>query len=88
LPGKAAARHGKREQPAVQAFEYELEPQLWAIHRELEAGDYQWGAYRQFRIYDPKHRVIRAAPFRDRVVHHGYDDAGRLKVSGEAFPVH
>jgi len=65
-----AARHGKREQPAVQAFEYELEPQLWAIHRELEAGDYQWGAYRQFRICDPKQRLIRAAPFRDRVVHH------------------
>jgi len=30
----------------------------------------QWGGYRAFWIYDPKKRLIRAAPFRDRVVHH------------------
>jgi RNA-directed DNA polymerase len=69
-----AACHGKRDRPAVQAFEYELEPRLWAIRRELEAGAYQWGAYREFRIDDPKQRVIRAAPFRDRVVHHAIVD--------------
>ena len=31
---------------------------------------YQPGEYRSFFIYDPKRRLISAAPFRDRVVHH------------------
>lgn len=64
------ASHGKRYQPEVQRFEYHLEERLWEIKRELEAETYLWGGYRAFRIYDPKQRVIRAAPFRDRVVHH------------------
>jgi retron-type reverse transcriptase len=31
---------------------------------------YQPGAYHSFHIHDPKKRLISAAPFRDRVVHH------------------
>lgn len=64
------AAQGKRDRPAVREFEYHLEPRLWEIRRELEAGTYSWGAYRVFRITDPKRREMRAAPFRDRVVHH------------------
>ncbi len=33
-------------------------------------GSYKPGAYRSFYIRDPKRRLISAAPFRDRVVHH------------------
>jgi retron-type reverse transcriptase len=36
----------------------------------LIGGAYQPGPYRTFRILDPKPRMISAAPFRDRVVHH------------------
>lgn len=64
------ASHRKRDQPEVQRFEYHLEERLWEIKRELEAESYQWGGYRAFWIHDPKKRLIRAAPFRDRVVHH------------------
>jgi len=64
------ASHGKRDRPEVREFEYHLEPRLWEIRRRLEAGSYPWGAYRRFRITDPKNREIRAAPFGDRVVHH------------------
>jgi hypothetical protein len=64
------ASHGKRDQPEVQGFEYHLEERLWEIKRELEAETYLWGGYRAFWIHDPKQRLIRAAPFRDRVVHH------------------
>ena len=31
---------------------------------------YQPGAYTNFQIHDPKQRLISAAPFRDRVIHH------------------
>jgi len=64
------ASRGKRDQPEVQRFEYHLEERLWELKRELEAESYQWGGYRAFWIYDPKRRLIKAAPFRDRIVHH------------------
>jgi hypothetical protein len=69
------ASHGKRDQPEVRDFEYHLETRLWEIRRELEAGAYAWGAFRRFWVNDPKRREIRAAPFRDRVVHHGTTSA-------------
>ena len=40
------------------------------MQRELRDGNYVAGAYRTFRIHDPKERLISAAPYRDRVVHH------------------
>jgi retron-type reverse transcriptase len=36
----------------------------------LQSGAYKPGAYREFLVRDPKPRLISAAPFRDRVVHH------------------
>ncbi|MCC6766203.1 MAG: group II intron reverse transcriptase domain-containing protein [Deltaproteobacteria bacterium] len=33
-------------------------------------GAYAWGPFHRFWVSDPKRREIRAAPFRDRVVHH------------------
>jgi hypothetical protein len=64
------AAKGKRGNPEVAGFEFSLEPNLWALHRELTELRYHPGAYRSFYIRDPKLRLISAAPFRDRVVHH------------------
>lgn len=64
------AAKGKREQKNVMRFFMNLEENLWELHQELSDGDYLPGAYRAFDIYDPKPRMISAAPFRDRVVHH------------------
>ena len=66
---KRAAR-GKRSRPDVAAFEYDLENNLLALQEELRSQTYAPGPYYNFRIYDPKPRLISAAPFRDRVVHH------------------
>lgn len=41
------------------------------LERELQEGTYQPGDYHYFFIHDPKTRRVAAAPFRDRVVHHG-----------------
>ncbi len=70
LSGYRRARRGKGRSPAVAAFALNLETELLKLQRELEAGDYRPGRYRLFRIYERKPRVIAAAPFRDRVVHH------------------
>jgi len=64
------ASRGKRGHPPVAAFEYRLEDNLLQLQRELQDQTYHPGAYTSFYIHDPKRRLISAAPFRDRVVHH------------------
>ena len=64
------AARGKRGKPAAASFEYNLADNLLALQEELSNLTYQPGAYHSFFIHDPKQRLISAAPFRDRVVHH------------------
>jgi RNA-directed DNA polymerase len=64
------AAKGKRGQPAVATFEFYLERDLCELQDDLEAQTYRPGPYCSFYIRDPKRRLISAAPFRDRVVHH------------------
>jgi len=64
------ASRGKRGHPNVAAFEYRLEENLLELQRELLGKSYRPGAYHSFYIHEPKRRLISAAPFRDRVVHH------------------
>ena len=66
----ARAARGKKSRPDVAAFLANLEPELYRLQRQLAGGSYQPGPYRTFRIVDPKPRLISAAPFLDRVVHH------------------
>jgi len=80
LEAARLAARGKRQRPDVARFLHELEPNLCRLQRELEEGSYRPGAYKSFWIHDPKARLISAAPFRDRVVHHALTGA-----LGEAF---
>lgn len=68
--GYCKARKGKRDRPQVASFSLNLETELFALQQSLIEGTYLPGDYRQFMIRDRKPRVISAAPFRDRVVHH------------------
>ncbi|GJL62687.1 MAG: hypothetical protein NPIRA04_13410 [Nitrospirales bacterium] len=52
------------------AFEHRLEECLIELQDALRHGTYCPGKYRSFLIHEPKRRLISAAPFRDRVVHH------------------
>jgi hypothetical protein len=64
------AAQGKRGQPNVAAFEHRLEDNLHQLRAELLDHTYRPGPYTSFFIREPKRRLISAAPFRDRVVHH------------------
>lgn len=68
------ARRRKRLREDVQRFEYDLERNLWQLHEELASKSYRPGPYHTFTIYEPKKRLISAAPYRDRVVHHALTD--------------
>ena len=64
------ARKGKRGKPPAADFERIQDEELLALQRELRGHTYQPGPYHSFFIHEPKRRLISAAPFRDRVVHH------------------
>jgi len=64
------AARGKRGKHAAAEFEYNLADRLLEIEQELAQKTYRPGPYSSFFIHEPKRRLISAAPFRDRVVHH------------------
>lgn len=65
-----SAARSRRSRPSVASFEFNLEENLIILQKELTEHRWSPGAYTNFYIHDPKHRLISAAPFRDRVVHH------------------
>ena len=64
------SRKGKRFRQSAAGFERCLGQNLTALRDQLLAGSYQPGPYTTFTIYEPAKRLISAAPYRDRVVHH------------------
>lgn len=65
---KAAKGKGLRADCA--AFAYGRERELLRLQEELQSEAYRHGPYREFTVRDPKMREVKAARFRDRVVHH------------------
>jgi RNA-directed DNA polymerase len=64
------ARKGKRAREPAATFEFDRERNLTELQQELRQKTYRPGPYHSFIIHEPKRRLISAAPFRDRVVHH------------------
>ena len=63
-------RRGHAASAAVCEFEENLELNLAKLKGRLIDGTYLPAGYRQFRIRDPKPRIISCAPVPDRIVHH------------------
>ena len=70
------AAKGKRAKPAAASFLANLEKEVLRLERELKSGSYRPGRYTVIEIFDPKHRLVSAAPFHDRVVHHAFCAVG------------
>ena len=68
------ARRRKRYRQDVLEFSYNLEENLIEIKQELENQTYKHGSYRKFYVHDQKRRLVKAAPFKDRVMHHALCD--------------
>lgn len=56
----------------IEIFEYgkRLQENLQNLQQQILSGNVETGHYRYFTIYDPKKRLICAAPFGQRVLHH------------------
>lgn len=70
LKAAKLAQRGKRFKNSTARFNFQLERELWTLHCELAEKRYEPGRYRDFVVHEPKRRIISAAPYRDRVVHH------------------
>ena len=81
-----AAAKGKRLSAPAAAFMVDLESECLRLERELLAQRWRPGPFRCFLIYDRKPRVISAAPFRDRVVHHAVSAAMEPCLEAYAVP--
>src|SRR5574344_1066149 len=61
------AKEGKMEVAEYRKF---LDKNLLSLCNEVLSGNVQVGQYHYFTIYDPKERLICAASFKERVLHH------------------
>ena len=64
------ALKGKRSSSSAIIFRANADINLYQLKKDLESQTYKPGKNNQFKIYDPKERIITAACFEDRIVHH------------------
>ena len=64
------ACRGKQRKAEVLAFREHFDENIAMLRENVLSGHITVGNYHYFTIYDPKERVICAAPFRERVLHH------------------
>ena len=64
------ASRGKRAHDDQRAYAANLEAELSRLRAGLLDGSFPMGDYKRFTIFEPKERLICAAAFRERVLHH------------------
>ena len=67
----ARAARGKRARSDVRVFFSDFDRRIRNLGQDILTGAAPYGGFREFVIRDPKQRVIHAACFPDRVLHHG-----------------
>lgn len=63
------ASKGKDNKKEIVLFRQNLESNIINIYDELYNLTYEPSLYREFTIYEPKERLIKSLPIRDRVIH-------------------
>jgi len=74
------AAKGKRYKAEVISYSAHLDKELMHLRSQLLNGKVSTGNYHYFTIYDPKERIICAASFPERVLHHAL-----MNVCHDAF---
>ena len=65
-------KKNKPRRKEIYKFELDLETNLYTLIQKIKTGKYHFGKYREFLVYEPKIRTIRALPFQDRIIHQWY----------------
>jgi retron-type reverse transcriptase len=74
------AKRGKSGKEEVRVFGKNLDKKLISLSGEILSSSASVGDYSYFKVYDPKERLICAAAFRERVLHHAI-----MNVCGPLF---
>jgi len=77
------ARKCKRYKKEILEFGFDVEKNLLELCRKLQTQTYRHGSYREFIVNDSKKRLIKAAPFADRVVHHAMCNNKNVKLKNQ-----
>lgn len=72
LEAHQRAKNHKTTKQEVIRFEMDLENNISDIIKSIKNKTYRTGKYRIFTVYEPKERVIKALPYKDRIVHQWY----------------
>ena len=64
------AKRGKSNRIEIAHFQHELKKNIDRISQQLISDEVEIGKYTYFKVFDPKERVICAASFRERIIHH------------------
>lgn len=62
------SRRGKRWKGATNRFEMNTLEYVAYLQHLLKTKTYELGAYNVFKVYEPKERIIKSIPFKDKVV--------------------
>lgn len=69
LEAHERAKVGKSNKSEIIIFEMDLENNIIKIIDDIKYNRYKFGEYREFKVYEPKERIIKSLPYRDRIVH-------------------
>jgi RNA-directed DNA polymerase len=64
------AQRGKSRSMEVEEYRQNLDKHLLELRGEILSGQVRVGEYRYFKVYEPKERLISAATFHEKVLHH------------------
>jgi len=70
LLAQKKARKGKEHQYGIQLFDRGSAANWFSVYFQLKNKTYKTSAYKNFKIYEPKERLISCLPYIDRIVHH------------------
>lgn len=80
------AQKGKSAKQYVQVFSEDLDKNLSHIRTALLNNAYSFGNYNYFPIYDPKHRIICASSFEERIIHHAIMNVCSIHFENHQIP--
>lgn len=66
------ASKGKKQKKEIILFEIDLETNIIKIINSIKKKQYKTGKYREFKVYEPKERIIKSLPYQDRIIHQWY----------------
>lgn len=71
---EAEKRAGKNKGNNKEVIKYrtDLESNIVNLLMELKSGTYRLGKYREFKIFEPKERLIKCLPYKDRIAQQWY----------------